>query len=96
MTGYLHPSDKYRNYLTREAPVTEYMMVLKLPNISLDELTVIEEKRVTYNLNEPVQILPNESRIPVVQEDHKAIILQCRATIFWDSKYLTYFMNACQ
>ena len=70
------------------------MIVLKLPNISLDELTVIEENRVTYNLNEPVEILPNESRIPVVQEDHKAIILQCRATIFRDSKYLTYFMNA--
>ena len=71
-------------------------MILKFTNISLDELTVIEEKRMTYNLNEPVEILPNESRIPVVQEEHKAIILQYRATIFWDSKYLTYFINACQ
>ena len=46
------------------------MIVLKLPNISLDELTVIEEKRMKYNVNEPVEILPNKSRILVAQEEH--------------------------
>ena len=45
-------------------------MILKCPNISLDELTVIDEKRMKYNVNEPVEIFPNDSRIIVAQEEH--------------------------
>ena len=45
-------------------------MILKFTNISLDELTVIDEKRMKYNVNEPVETLPNESRILVAQEEH--------------------------
>ena len=39
------------------------MWVLKLANISLEEFTLLEEKRMKYNVNEPVENLPNESRI---------------------------------
>ena len=46
------------------------MIVLKLPNISLEEFTLLEEKRMKYNVNEAVENLPNESRILVAQEEH--------------------------
>ena len=66
-----------------------------MANISLEEFTLLEEKRMKYNVNEPVENLPNESRI-LLALDPMTELSSCHTEqqFFWDAKYLTDFMNA--
>ena len=70
------------------------MWVLKLANISLEEFTLLEEKRMKYNVNEPVENLPNKSRI-LLALDPMTGLSSCytEQQFFWDAEYLIDFIN---